>query len=576
MVNIRKENGNIKVILIVVVLIIICILGIVLLKREKESENTYTSEVSKNEMCEYFALYSVKEKTGVVDKKGNIIIEPKYDQIYVPNKQKDVFICFSDDKYSILDKNNRELFNEFEEISVAMISEDLLEMEKDVLIYKSGNNYGLIDLEGNKLTEPIYTSIESLSNKPGNLLVEKDGNYGVLGVDGKEILPIKYSRITGDGYCSEEDGYSKTGYILSEKTKTGVLFGYANYKGKVLVEPKYEAISRLFEYEDEDIYLTVMENGKKGVLKNKKQIIKNKFQNINYYDTSNIFIVNKNGKYGFYNQEGKEILEPKYTTYSLAGNYIFVKTDEETGLYDIHGNLVNSNNYKSIIETDNPAFFIAENEKGYYSIISKDIEIEDKYTDISYAFDNFFIFTNEEGKYGVLNIYTGIEVEPEYDSILLTGNVKALEARKGNVVDIYSKKIEKVLTMNDGIVENIGNDFLVVHSNTEMQYLDKDGELTENTNVYKDLKLYSIQKDNKWGFSNSAGEIVVECEYDIVTELNEYGFAGICKDGKWGVIDSDGKIVEKPIHKIETYYTPQFIGKYQLDKLGDIHCIENE
>ena len=97
--------------------------------------------------------------------------------------------------------------------------------------------------------------------------------------------------------------------------------------------------------------------------------------------------------------------------------------------------------------------------------------------------------------------------------------------------------------MEDGIVENIGKDYLVVHSKKEMQYLNKDGEIISNTEVYPDLKLYSIQKDGKWGFADKEGKIVLECTYDIVTEINEYGFAGIYKNGKWGVVSESGKVL---------------------------------
>ncbi len=570
--DIRSENGNIRIIFVVIMLIIIGILAVVLISNKDDK----TNEITVSQKYEYFVMYAIDEKVGVVNKEGEIIVTPKYTQIYIPNPEKDVFICYEEDTYIILDRREKELFSEFEEIEPIMISEETMEMEKQVLIYKENDLYGLVDLSGKKLTEPIYENIKSLKNKPGNLLVTKEDLCGVLDSNGNEIVPVKYNSVKSDEFSSEIDGYMRTGYIISEKTKTGIIFGYADYTGKVLIKPKYESISRALEYQDEDIYLIIMENGKKGVIKNKKKIIKNRFQNIHFYDASNVFIVNKNGKYGFYNNEGKEIIAPKYTTYSIAGNYIFVKKDNTAQLFDIHGNLVNSNNYKSIIETGNPSYFIAKDESGYYSIISKDIQIDEKYTNISYAFDNFFIFTNEEGKSGVLNVYTGIEIEPEYDSILLTGTVNALEARKGDIVDIYSRKIEKILTIREGIVENIGKDFLVVHSKEEMQYLNKDGEITSNMDVYPELELYSIQKDEKWGFANREGKIVVDCEYDIVTELNEYGFAGIYKDGKWGVVNKKGKVVIEPCYELETYYSPQFVGKYKLETFDNYHCVEVE
>ncbi len=568
--NIRNEN--LKIIFSAIAVIIICVLICGFIFSKKENVNQEKDDIN----YEYFALYTGDEKVGVVDKKGKTIIDSEYSQIYIPNPEEDVFICYDDENYIVLDNNKKELFQEFEDISAIIISEYSLELEPHVLTYRENEKYGLVNLKGEKLTEPIYESIKSLKNKPGNLLVKKDGLYGVVDCKGNIIIPEKYNSIKSDEYSSEIDGYEKTGYIVSEKTKTGIIFGYIDYKGKILIKPKYESVSRATEYQDEDIYLIVMQNGKKGVIKNKKQIIKNRYQSISYYDTSDMFIVNKNGKYGFYNNSGKEILGAKYSAYSIAGNYIFVKKDNISELYDIHGNLVNSNNYKSIIETGNPAYFIAEDESGYFSIISKDIQIDEQYTNISYAFDNFFIFTNKEGKSGVLNIYTGIEIEPEYDSILLTGTVNALEARKGNIVDIYSRNIEKILTMREGIVENIGKDFLVVHSKSELVYLNKDGEITNNTEVYPKLKLYSINQEDKWGFVDNTGKIIVPCEYDIVTELNEYGFAGIYKDGKWGIVNEKGKIIVEPSYELDTYYSPQFIGKYKLEELDNLHCIEIE
>lgn len=567
----RREDGNIGMIISIVIIIAVIVGVCIFIKNIGKNDDV---ELVANNY-EYFALYAANDKVGVINKSGEVLVDPTYEQIYIPNQADDVFICInSDGSYRIFDSHRKELFKEFSEVTPLMISEERLEMEKQVLCYKEGDKYGLIDLSGNILTEAIYEKVESLKNKPGSILVKKDGLYGVLNSKGESIIPEKYDSIKSDEYCSEVDGYAKTGYIISQKTKTGVIFGYVDYTGKILVKPKYESISRALEYQDEDIFLVVMENGKKGVIKNKKSIIKNNYQDINYYDISDIFIIEKNGKYGFFNNEGKEILETKYTSYSIAGNYIFVKKDETSQLFDVHGNLVNSNNYKSIIETENPSYFIAEDEAGYDSIISKDIQIDDKYTNISYAFDNFFIFTNEAGKSGVLNVYTGIEIEPEYDSILLTGTVNALEAKKGTTVDIYSRNIEKILTMEDGIVENIGKDYLVVHSKKEMQYLNKDGEIISNTEVYPDLKLYSIQKDGKWGFADKEGKIVLECTYDIVTEINEYGFAGIYKNGKWGVVSESGKVLIEPEYKLETYYSPKFIGKYKLETLPSMHCIE--
>ena len=570
----EKENGNLKILIAVIVIVLAIIIGIIIFRVSSKKAIKTISQDS----YEYFTLYTLDEKVGVVDREGKQIIEPKFSSIYIPNQSKDVFICFEDDEnYQVLNSKGKDIFTEYESVYPIVISESTLEMEKNVLSYEKDGKYGLVDYSGKELSKAIYESISSLPNKPGCILVKKNGLYGVLDSNGNVVIEAKYNSVKGDEYSSEEDGYSKTGYIVSEKTNTGIIYGYINYEGKMLIAPKYELITRCLEYEDDDIYLIFMNNGKKGVIKNKKTIIKSKDQSINYYNVSDIFVVNKNGKYGFYKNNGDEILEPIYTDYSLAGNYISVKRDDTMMLYDIHGNLINRNNYKSIIETNNPSYFIATDDSNHYSIISKDIQIEDNYTNITYAFDNFFVYTTEDGKSGILNIYSGVEVEPEYDYIIVLEDARALEARKDDVVDIYSEKFEKVLTMENAIVEKVSDEFFEIYSDTEKDYIDKNGNVVKNTEVYNNLKIYSYRADDgNWGFADSGGKIVVDCKYDRVTELNEYGFAGVCQDGRWGVIDSTGKVIVVPSYEIETYYEPSFIGKYLLEEVEVVYCQEIE
>lgn len=571
--KIKDDVGNIKIIASIIAVIVVIIIGIIIfgLTRSK------VVEVIEQDPYEYFPLYSLDGTVGVVDRTGNILINSEYTNIYIPNQAKDVFFCFKDEEYSILNSKGKDIFTDYESVSPITISDTTLEMEKNVLCYEEDGKYGLIDYSGKKLTEAIYEEVSSLKNKPGCIQVKKDGLYGVLDSYGNTIIDIKYNSVKGDEYSSEKDGYLKTGYIVSEKTSTGIIYGYINYNGKMLIEPQYESISRALEYENDDIYLIVMQNGKKGVIKNKKIIIKPNYQSINYYNVSKIFIVNKNGKYGFFDEDGSEILKAQYTSYSLAGNYISVEKDENMMLYDLHGNLVNSNNYKSILETGNSSYFIAQDENGYYSIISKDTQIANNYTNIVYAFDNFFVYTNEEGLSGVLNIYTGIEIEPIYDYIIVLEDARALEARSGSKVDIYSENIEKVISMENGIVENVSGDYFAIYSENDLTYIDKTGNVVSNTEVYKDLQLYSYKaEDGKWGFVDANGNVVVNCKYDIVTELNEYGFAGIYQEGKWGVIDENGNVIVVPTYEIETYYTPKFIGKYLVEELDDVHCNEME
>ena len=88
--------------------------------------------------------------------------------------------------------------------------------------------------------------------------------------------------------------------------------------------------------------------------------------------------------------------------------------------------------------------------------------------------------------------------------------------------------------------------------------------------------MYAISHNGKWGYADKNGNIILEAQYDMVTEINEYGFAGINKDGKWGVVDKEGKIIVEPTYQIESYYFPKFIGKYLYEQTETIHCIDLE
>ena len=56
-----------------------------------------------------------------------------------------------------------------------------------------------------------------------------------------------------------------------------------------------------------------------------------------------------------------------------------------------------------------------------------------------------------------------------------------------------------------------------------------------------------MYKNDKWGFQNESGQIVVAAKYDGVGNTKG-GFTPVLKGDKWGFINSDGKEVVKPIY----------------------------
>lgn len=566
-------NKNYIKIIFFIITIILIIISILFIKRYN---NKNLIEENIKYKINYFIEYSQDGNVGVIDRSGNEIIEPKYVDIYIPNPEKDVFICITDDEnYVVINSKKEELLKEYNNVSAFITSEGMLDFEKEVLRYEENGKYGVIDFDGNIILKPEYDTIESLKFKPGKLLIKKDNKYGVIDNKGNIVVDIKYDSIIGDGFCLENDGYTKTGYIVKLKINDGYMSGYIDVEGKEFLKPEYENIERILNYTDKNnVYLIVMKNGKKGIYKNSKQIIKHLYQKISYSESSNILVAKTSKNNIFYNLDGKKILDGKYDEYSLAGNYISVLDGETQKLYDVNGNFITNQSYKRIEETANSNYIITIDENNYYSIMNKSTIIKDNYINLKYAFGDYFIFTTENNKVGILDVWNGIIINPEYDSILKLENINAFEAKNGNETTIYSQDLDKISTISDAIVENIENNYAIVYSQNERIYLNKEGKEISNIEILKNRNLFSVKENDKWGFKDKDGNIKVECIYDIVTEINEYGFAGIKKDGKWGVINDKGSIIVEPQYEIETYYFPEFIGDTYLEQTDTIHCIK--
>ena len=197
----------------VVVCIIIAIAAGIVYHMVVENEKKY--EVAQVKQYNYFVLKQ-DNLNGVIDKKGNTIISANYDDIKIPNPEKAVFVCYQGDTVKVLNETKQEILTEYEKVEpirLKNIASNLM-YEKTVLTYLENGKYGLIDFSGKKLTKAIYDEITGLPYKEGELLVKKDEQYGVINIKGKELIKTAYEKITVDGYYTDINQYSYSGYIV--------------------------------------------------------------------------------------------------------------------------------------------------------------------------------------------------------------------------------------------------------------------------------------------------------------------------------------------------------------------------
>ncbi len=567
-------------IIILITLAIFIAVGLGVFLWIQSSKNYEIEEITSKD---YYTLYQ-DGKVGVINTSGEVLIEPIYDSIQIPNPKKPVFICLSNynkqkDSYdtTIRNEKNEEIFNQYEEVSSIKVNGIAGEIpyEKSALKYKKDNRYGLISFEGKEITKPIYEEIDSLPYKEGEFLVKKDGKYGVLNPKGAQMVKIEYDDITGDGYYDKN--YKNAGYIAGTKSEEGYLYSYLRNDGNVLLKKEYNDIVRINEIEDaNNVYLIASKTGKKGLYKNSKQIINCEYQTLEYNEECQLIIAKRNDKYGIFNLEGKQILPVENSEVSIKGIHILATKDNKQTEYDLNGNPVNGVKYKSISATANEEFFITVNQSNRYGLINKkEVEvIENKYAYLEYLTGQYFAVYSDDNKIGIIDSSGKIVLDMKYDVIqkIKGSNLVQAIVLDSNKVELYTEDIKQVAIQENASIY-LSDSYIKLASPDKISYFKLDGTATTSKKIFPTNEMFASVKNGFWGFEDKDGNIKVERKYDSVTEFNEYGFAGIKLDGKWGVIDKSGNIIVQPIYTIEQKNTePKFLGKYyEINYNGDTY-----
>ena len=173
----------------------------------------------------------------------------------------------------------------------------------------------LIQAYSSKVLDYGYTSISPVFANQKTVLqdmlvVEKDGKYGVINVDGNPILEAKYDNVT---YLPNLVDGTTQSFLVEDNKKVGIMTG----KGETKIRIMYDSI----ELMDSDAGLYVVKKDNKyGVLDLKGNI---------KIDINNDEIGMDISKFEENNIKSK---------YILAGNLIPVRKDKYWGLYGKNGN----------------------------------------------------------------------------------------------------------------------------------------------------------------------------------------------------------------------------------------------
>lgn len=561
-------NKKIRWIIIGIVAVIIIAISIMAIINEVQLHYK-VEEISE---YKYFTLEQ-NQKYGVIDRNGNIVIEAEYGAVQIPNPSKAIFVCVKEHnentkEYETVVYNEKKevLLSNYKNVQAISIYTNVnsTPYEKSVLTYKENGKYGLINLEGKQITKPVYDEISSINYKEGTFLVKQNELEGIINMKGKVIIKCEYESVTSDNYYSENGNKKQAGFIVSKKTEDGYRYGYANYRGTIILNPIYTQLERVTEIANEKgVYFIAFKNGQAGLLKNNKEILNYEYEDIQYNVLGSIFVTKRNGKYGAVNQEGTTVLYPEYDNIYTGGMYLNALKDKDIFIFDLNGNKIETNEV-SKTKTENANYYITIDKNNKYKVVdSKDNIIIDKdYTYIEYLPGDYFI-VERDSKSGIIDSNGKSVIELKYDSISRINETDILQMETNKNIALYNLNMKEIVSMDNAIVKEVKDEkaYILLYSDTDFKYLDKKGNILTSQNLFENNSLFAKNINGKWGFVDKDGNLKVQNDYELVTDFNKYGFAGIKKDGKWGSINQNGEVVQEPTYDLKRNI-PEFVGKY--------------
>lgn len=554
---------------------------------ERKVKNNYLDYIHIPFSEKYEIIEDNKNKKGLCDLVGDIIIEPQYMSIQ-PFTEKTFIVSklqveSATHKFGLVDITNS-IKIPFDFTSLIKINDKFLAYNDNagssatsLPSFKENSWYpniyfGIIDVNGNIITEPLYSSITA-DNLSSIFIIRIKTIYGVVNENGKYILNPKYNSIVYNKQTCTFTTTIKIGnYPYKIKNNEVSLDGCYIVKDHIgnIIEVPSQIADWCDNFSENGLAL-VIKDGHKGHINRLYQIVAfNEEECIvipEKFDFSSNFMygfasVSKNNKYGIINIKLEQILSCDYEYIEpLSSKRFKFKKDDQWGVVDSYGNIIIDSIYRSIsheaeafikVETSIQNGSCLEARYGLYNEDGNLIIQEQCKNIVAVEHETqVFVIVTINGKQGVYNnkgskiiptIYDRIDLKEGYfmcHILECQGSYHSYQERKIKSTNKYNLRGEQLLALNE-------QQTFVVPAKYDLAYPSVNG-------------LIIVIKEGKWGMINMLNDVIVEPLYSIIDALDS-SFVRVgkseednqiyfredrwyIKNAKYGLIDTTGEVV---------------------------------
>ena len=480
-------------------------------------------------------------KVGLLNKKGDLLLDPVYRKISIENGNKINVLPFTE--WRVIDTINHVIqklwFDEVEAVNHSIYKAsinggdafiyknaakigfsgdmNIVAYLDDLAIFKEKDKYGIMDYNGTILAEPDYE--EFYVDKP--FLFLKSNNYWTF------LNTEKLSWYDG--------AYSSLSRLSQDfiGMKLNGFWGVLDQNGSILIETKYDSILEI-----RDNFLKVLFYGETGVvdISGEWKVLPRK-AHIDLLSNNRILISSVLGS--SINDSGGDTLYATDNSLKQLNN-LFIEEDLD-GLLG----LVNSS-YENILPVEKDLIieliknyiFLFHDKQGWGAVMVNGrilFEKDNRFQDIM-AEGEGFIGVKIDGKYGFVDTRGRLRISNRYEEIGPFHNglapVKILD--KWGYVDKYER--------------------IQVQPHYEQESFFRNG-------------LAVVRKDKKFGLINTSGIQIIETEYDSIFRTSHETFILKYND-KYGLADDNGRVRLYPKFESLTDLGNGYIIARRKDKKG--------
>lgn len=370
-------------------------------------------------------LVAKKNKYGLIDKKGNIVMSLVFDSIVVDKR----FIF-------ALTLNNWFIYS-LEGKLLSERSYQQIDVRNNLVHVKRKAFWGALKENGKELIACVYDSI--LASNDMHLSIKFKGGYGIIDFHEQWIVSpqsfplilVNHDRyISSDGALLTLKDFNNQVYYftnnpvriteegLLEKTSIGELW-QVTFSG-IVTKLQVVGTNQISAIEEEhEGYRAIRKDGKWGFVDAQGRLrIPNRYDKVQHF-AEGLAPFYLRAKWGFLNKEDEIIIHPTYEEVSpFVKGYSVVMLKRKYGVINKSNELVLPCRYDAIHQLESGYFELVNN--GLLGLADKDgvIIYDAKYNTQQFFTNN--IVVQRQGKFGVLNL-KGIDIIPTmHDALTVT------------------------------------------------------------------------------------------------------------------------------------------------------------